>query len=224
MKALSILSLFAFLTLRASAVTPLVPFAVNLSITAQIQSSVMNNNSTTLSVPAFIKTTITNQKLLALMAEDEFGEGHYSSPVFPAGAKLVLLADPFTFVGSFYVVEDKNGNRLVDVSDLMNLQVSGGITVHSFDQNISTDLYKPFVIGYVGIVTFDDIGIGGGVQFSISQTVVATTTETLSNNGVFTESVSSKLSAGTGTGTFGNENAILTCGVQTVSGKRILTP
>ncbi len=224
MKALSILSLFAFATLSASAITPLVPFTVNLSITAQIQSSVTNRNATTLSVPTFIKSTLTTKNLLPLIAIDEFNEGHYAFQAFPAGAKLVLLADPFTFEGSFYAVEDKNGNELVDASDLMNLQVSGGITVFSFDQSISTDLYKPFVKGCVGIFTFNDTGIGGGVQFSIAQTVVATTTETLSNDGVFTESVSSKLSTGTGTGTFGDENAILTCGAQTVSGKRILTP
>ncbi len=224
MKTLSLFSLFAFLTLSASAVVPLVPFTVSLSITAQIQNSVTNRTATTLSVPTFTKSTLTTKNLLPLIAIDEFHEGHYGFQAFPAGAKLVLLADPLTFAGSFYEVEDKNGNPLVDVSDLMNLQLSGGITVFSFDQSISTDFYKPFVRGYVGVFTFDDTGAGGGVQFSIAQTVVATTTETVSSQGVFTESVSSKLSAGIGTGTFGKENAILTCGAQTASGKTVLTP
>jgi hypothetical protein len=224
MKALSILSLLAFLTLSAPAITPLVPFTVSLSITAQIQSSVTNRTTTTLSVPAFTKSTLTTKNLLPLIALDEFKEGHYAFQAFPAGAKLVLLADPLTFEVSSYAVEDKNGNELVEVSDLMNLQVSGGITVFSFDQSISTDLYKPFVRGFAGIFTFDDTGIGGGVQFSIAQTAVSTTTETESSTGVFTESASLKLSAGAGTATFGDENAILTCGAQTFSGKRILGP
>jgi hypothetical protein len=223
MKTLSLLFLLVFAALSASAFSPTVPLTVSFSITAQVQSSEMNGTSTTLSVPAFVKGTITTQKLLPLIAQDEFSEGHYSSQSFPAGAKLVVLVDPLTFADNSYAVEDKNGNELVDVSDLMSLQVSGGITVDSYNQNISTDLYKPFVLGFSGIFTFDDTGVGGGVKFSVSQTVVATTTESSPNN-VFMESVSAKLSAGSGTGAFGGSNAILTCGAQTFSGKRSLAP
>src|ERR1700742_1006432 len=110
MKTLSLLFLLAFATLSASAITPLVPFTVSLSITAQLQNSVTNRNATTLSVPAFTKSTLTTKNLLPLIAIDEFNEGHYGFQAFPAGAKLVLLADPITSEGSSYEVEDKNGN------------------------------------------------------------------------------------------------------------------
>ncbi len=79
MKTLSLLSLFALVALSASAVVPRIPIPLSLSITVQVQSSDVSSNSTTLSVPAFIKGTITTKELLAQIAEDEFAEGNYSS-------------------------------------------------------------------------------------------------------------------------------------------------
>lgn len=156
--------------------------------------------------------------MLATIAQDEFEEGNYGSPTFPAGAKLVYLTDPFSFEDSFYAVEDKNGNVLVDISDLMTFEPENGLTLISYVLNISEDIYKSFEWNYIGIVAFDDTGAGGTTVFAISYQVNGTMKDTLSK-GVVTESASSKLGAATGTATLDGTAAVLTAPAQSISGK-----
>jgi hypothetical protein len=211
----------ALLTLKASAVVPRIPFIASFAITAFTQNPNTVTTLTTVTVPAITQTAITTKTLLPIIAQDENEEGNYGSTTFPEGAKLVFLADPLSFEDSGYVVEDKNGNILVDVSDLMTLEPENGVVVNSYVQTISTGLFKTLTTQYIAIVTFDDSAAGGTTQFAISYSLDATTTETLSSKGVVTESASSKLGAASGTATLNGIPAVLTAPAQTITGKVI---
>jgi hypothetical protein len=221
MKTLSIISLLALLTLKASAVVPRIPFIASFAITASTQNPNTVTTLTTVTVPAITETAITTKTLLPIIARDENEEGNYGSTTFPEGATLVFLADPLSFEDSGYVVEDKNGNILVDVSDLMTLVPENGVVVNSYVQTISTGLFKTLTTQYIAIVAFDDTAAGGTTQFAISYSLDATTTETLSSKGVVTESASSKLGAASGTATLNGISAVLTAPAQTITGKVI---
>jgi hypothetical protein len=220
MKTLSILSLFALLTLGASAAgVPRIPFTVNFAITAVSQNSNTTTTSTTVTVPAFTKSTITTKSLLPLIAQDEFAKTNYGASTFPAGAKLVFLANPLSFEDSEYVVEDKDGNILVHVSDLLTLAPENDVVANSYVQTIATGIYKTLTTEYIAVVVFDDSSAGGTTKFAISYSLDATTTQTLSSKGVFSESANSKLGAASGTASLNGVPAVLTAPAQTLSGK-----
>jgi hypothetical protein len=219
MKILSIISLLTLLTLNVPAQLPRIPFLVSFEITASMQNPNVTTTAATVTVPAFTKSSITTKSLLPIIARDENEEGNYEFTNFPAGSMLIFLADPTNFEDSTYVVEDKDENILVDASDLLTLEPENGVVINSFVKTLSTGLYKTLNTEYVGVVTFDDSGAGGTTQFAISYLVNATTTQTVSNKGVTTETARSKLSPATGTALLNGVPAVLTAPAQTLNGK-----
>ncbi len=217
------LSLFALATVSASAQIPRIPFAVNLAITVTTQNPNTTTTSTAITVPPFIKSAITTTSLLPTIAQDEFTAGKYGSTTFPAGAKLVFMSDPFSFTSSSYVVEDKNGNPLVDISNLMTFEPENGVTLVSYVQSLPTEIYKTFSWDYIGIVTFDDTGVGGTTAFAFSYLVNATMKDTFSK-GTLTESASSKLGAATGTALLNGVPAVITVPAVQLTGKVSIAP
>ncbi len=220
----SIVPLFALFTVNVSGEVPRIPFNVSLAITVSMQNSNLTTNSTTITVPTFTKSAITTKSLLPVIAQDEFLEDKYSFTTFPAGARLVFLSDPFSFEDSSYVVEDKIGNILVDVSDLMTFEPENDVSLISYVQTIPAGttkiFYKTFSWDYVGSVTFDDTGAGGTTQFTFSYVVNATMKDTLSKDkDLLTESVTSKLGAATGTAALNGVPAVLTAPALTLTGK-----
>jgi hypothetical protein len=222
MKLLSLLSLSALLTLSASAALPVnrVPIPIAYSMTVQIQSPESTSTSTTASVPAPIKVAFTSKDLLALIAQDEFASTNYSTNSFPTGAKLVYMADPNSFLDSYYEVQDKNGASLVVATNLITLEPVNDLSVYSYKQTIATGLYKPFVRTYVGVFSYDDTAIadGEGVQFDLAQLITGTMNETTSK-GVITRTITAKIGAGVGAGTTEGTPAIFTSAAQSSTGK-----
>lgn len=222
MKALSLLTLLALFTLNASA-APItrISFTISFEIAAQVQSTEVNSNSTTITVPKFTQAKITSKSLMTLLAQDEFVEARYPTNTFPVGSKLVYLGDQKNLTGA-YVIEDKSGTVLLDVNDLITMAPETNATIYSYVQNNSTGLYKPIVRSFAGVTSFDDTGVAGGTtEFNMTQVWTATTTDTESASSL-TESSTLKLSAGAGAGVLGGVPVVLTCPAQTTHGKLIL--
>ena len=189
-------------------------------MTVQIQNPESTPTSTTTSVPVPTKVSFTAKDLLALIAQDEFASTNYSTNSFPTGAKLVYMADPNSFTDSFYEVQDKSGNSLVVVTNLITLAPVNDLSVYSYTQTTATGLYKPFVRTYVGVFSYDDTAIAEGaqVQFDLAQLITGTMNETTSK-GVITRTITAKIGAGIGAGTTAGTPAIFTSASQSSTGK-----
>jgi hypothetical protein len=197
----------------------IIPMQTVPAWTALIQNTNVMDNGKTTTVPAQTRYTISAKTLLATIAQDEFREGNYGSNSFPSGSKLVLMTDPGSFAGSYYVVEDKTTNVLVNVSDLMTLQVSGNFTVYSYVVNDATGLGSPIINDYIATLNFDDTGAGGTMKFNLSRLVVATARDSALSNGTYTETVTTKAGVGNGTGNINGNNAVIYSAPETETGK-----
>lgn len=214
--------LMSLLLLMALAVQAqiLIPIPIIPAWTALIQNPEATDSGVTTSVPAPTRYSITAKTLLAIIARDEFQEHNYPSNSFPSGSRLVLMADPGSFAGSYYVVENKSGQILVtNLSDLMSLQNLGDFTVHSYVEDDATGLNNPMMNDYIETFSFDDTGVGGTMKFNLSRLVEATSRDKASSNGSHTETVTLKAGAGNGTGNFGGNNAVVYSSPQTETGR-----
>jgi hypothetical protein len=205
--------------LAATQPQKIIPILTAPAWTAVIQSPQTIDNGITTTVPAQPLYSITAKTLLTIIAQDEFRAGNYGSSNFPAGSQLVLLADPASFADSYYVVENKAGQVLMNVSDLMNLQTAGGFTVYSYVENNATGLNNPITSDYVGTIIFDDTGAGGTMKFNLSRLVETTSMNKTTTKGTYTETVSSKVGVGNGTGNIGGNNALIYSATATETGK-----
>jgi len=217
MKSTYFMLLLALLTSTAHA-QEVTPLTQSIELTAIIQNPASINNGTTTTVPAASKSTITDASFLATLAQDEFHEGNYGSSSFPRGSKLVwIIPHPLAFSNNYYVVEDAAGQVLVNVSDLMQLQLTGDLIVDSFGMNNTTGVFvTPWINNYVATLSFDDTGAGGTMTFTIQGLVQATTTDKTSKDGDYTETVKGKWINATGFGTI-NGNAAVFYGGSTSS-------
>ena len=207
MKVLSILFLFALLTVKSFA-EGTYTFTLNFSITAELQDTNTITTTTMTYVPVFVKSHIVTKTLLQLLAQGEFMEGHYPSNSFPNGAKLVFFTNPTVPTNSYYIAEDKDGNELVDITDLLTFQPQNEVSAYSYKAANSTGIYNPFVSEYIAVTTFDDTGAGGTTKFTLDQTLETTVIQKISKN-VLTESATYRATAGMGSATFNGRTAIL---------------
>ncbi len=209
MKILSLLFLFALCTLKSFAEGNYT-FVLNFSITAQMQDTNVITTSAMTFVPVFVNNHITTKTLLQLLAQDEFAEGHYPSNSFPNGARLLFFTNPTSFTNSYYMATDKDGNQLVDVTDLLTFQPQNDVSAYSYKSANSTGIYNPFLREYIGVTSFDDTSTnaGGTTKFTLEQTIEITVIQKISKN-VLTESAATKFSTGMGTATFNGRAAVL---------------
>jgi hypothetical protein len=211
MKTIYTTLLFAMLTLAASAQLQhiYVPVAFLPDYTALVQNSQLTTNGNTTTLAKATEFSITAKSLLPIIAQDEFNAGRYGSTNFPAGAQIVFMTDPSSFADSYYVVEDKTGNALVTLTNLMSLEPEGGFIVYSFKETLATGLSDPYQDDYVAILSYDDTGLGGTTKFAVSFLLQGTEEAKPISKGRFTDTFNTSLSAECGTGSFGGQNALV---------------
>jgi len=213
------LILFAVLAALTTKADNYVPLTVTLTCTMTIETTNLNNGTVTTVEPP-TKLSVTSKHLLPIMAQDEFNEGNYSSPVFPPGSALVLLDDYDNFSDSYFVVENSEGTVLVDVSDLMVFSYQNVVDT-SGKVTDATGLVTSFKYSYIGTFSFDDTGAGGDLTFALQGLTEVTVNDTASTKlGTYTETASANLSSGNGAASLNSANAVIT-GTGSAKGKAV---
>jgi hypothetical protein len=185
--------------------------AVTASLTITVQGSTTDDGTSTVyGKPTVMK--LDTKTLLQRLAVDENLEGNYGSSTFPSKARLVLMNNAF-------LVVDRTGATLVDVSDLLsfsqgNIQVVSGKQNDASGAGSSTDLY-------IGTIVFNDSGVAGCGGINISVSGRFSEKQTISNpdkTGNQTESLSASSSDLVGEGAINGIDAVVT-GSVSISGK-----
>ncbi|MGD0351064.1 MAG: hypothetical protein ABSB84_12240 [Verrucomicrobiota bacterium] len=215
-KSLILFVVLAALTTKAA--DKIVPVKVAITGTMTIETTYSDNGTVTTFNPP-TKQSITSKSLLPIIAQDEFNEGNYSSPVFPPGSFLVLLDDEDNFSDSYFVVENSAGTVLVDVSDLIVYTIENTVFT-SGKETDATGLVKSFKESYIGTFSFDDTGAGGDLTFALQFLADVSVTDSAPKSGTYTETVSAKLSSGNGPAILNSANAVIT-GTASGSGKAV---
>jgi len=215
----------ALLTMAVGSLQAQVTQVLTITATASIQGNSSDNNTiTTYASPT--KFSVTTKVILGALAVDEHAESNYlAGSTFPSGAKLVTINNNNN-TNDFQVL-DKNGNLLVDVSDILSFNQPGENSIFSGKQNDSTQLASPSTVGsQLLTLSFDDTGIPGGegVKFFYTGIGTGTTTDTTPNvnTGVYTETDNGSLTSGTGEGTSQGTQLLIT-GTASATGKGTLT-
>jgi len=199
-------TLAAFLIIAAAVTAQaqrIVPVVFNLTATALVQNgSTTVNGVVTFAAPVAHK--ITTASTLANLAQAEYFKGHYPSPTFPVGAKLVWLNYTDDFASSHFVVTDSAMNQLCDVSDVLTWQAEIDSAVVSGQSTTgSPALMKSFKETYAATLNYDDTHAGGGQNITAHFLVQSTLNDTVSSDGItYKESITSKLLNGTGSGVY----------------------
>jgi hypothetical protein len=153
-------------------------------------------------------------ELLSTLAYDKAAQGNWQSNSFPSGAKLAVGENTFVVV--------LGTNVLVDVSDILSFS-DGGNEIVSGRKSYQTGLSSPTTTRLqIGKLTFDDTEIqgGSGLKFYMQGVVSRIETDSIPIKGIYSHTVTSKLTSGTGEGTntTGGSAFVLT-GTITATGK-----
>ena len=173
-------------------------YVLAIKAATQIQQPSTTNLSGLITTPVPLKSTFTTATILSSLAQDEHAAGNYSSSTFPAGALLVVRGDSV-------IVTDSSTNELVDVSDILTAQTDDN-SVFSGKQNNATGLAAPMLseIQYQKLV-YDDSAITNGARLSFTLGGLATvvTKDTVNATaGTYSETVTSTVKSGAGTGNY----------------------
>ncbi|HWD20408.1 MAG TPA: hypothetical protein VHB20_14125 [Verrucomicrobiae bacterium] len=131
---------------------------VTITLTA-LESGATNDNGTTTTVRPPVRRVLTSGELLKRLALDENVAGHYPNTNFPAGAHL-------SYDGAF-LVNDRKGNLLLNVSDILTLQL-GQQNIHWGSGKDSGDPPYSHASRQLVTLTYDATGLGGTMKFSAS--------------------------------------------------------
>lgn len=123
------------------------------------------------------KVAVKTKDLLARMAQAEYMAGNYGSTSFPAGSRLIYVAEND---GGYFVVVDYYGNFLCDVSDICWVE-HNGTTVFSGETLPSiingTYIYPETFFYDDGVISFNTTGtctekasITGSIIYSTCKT------------------------------------------------------
>jgi hypothetical protein len=215
-KILSLLILFACVVARGQEI--IVPTNINyvqMICTVTETISVQGNSTTadnTVTVPSPKKYSLTTKSLLAMLASYEWQAGNYESSNFPSGSKLVFFYDQSGAASNYFAVEDKAGNQLVDVSDLLTCTSQDANQLTSGKSSINSGEF-PWNADFIGLFTFDDTSKGGGEQIPLSGLVKFSITDTQSKLSSITvlvkDKVSLSLTHGVGSGYWNQTNCIV---------------
>jgi hypothetical protein len=173
-------------------------YVLAIKAATQIQQASTTNLSGLITTPVPLKSTFTTATILSSLAQDEHAAGNYPSSTFPAGALLVVRGDSV-------IVTDSATNELVDVSDILTAQ-SDDNSVFSGKQNNATGLAAPMLseIQYQKLV-YDDSAITNGAHLSFTLGGLATVVTKDTVNaiaGTYSETVTSTVKSGVGTGNY----------------------
>jgi len=173
-------------------------YVLAIKAATQIQQASTTNLDGLITTPVPLKSTVTTATILSSLAQDEHAAGNYPSSTFPAGALLVVRGDSV-------IVTDSATNELVDVSDILTAQ-SDDNSVFSGKQNNATGLAAPMLseIQYQKLV-YDDSAITNGAHLSFTLGGLATVVTKDTVNaiaGTYSETVTSTVKSGAGTGNY----------------------
>jgi len=165
---------------------PVNPYPNFLTVSATAQSQQTTNaqsNGSTILNP--LKSRIDTRQLLVWLAQDEYTAGHYGFTNFPDGAQLTYvpffpgLEGTLFFDGPATQVLDKNGQLIIDTSDILTFQ-DGNNPVFSGKLRPDNAAYNPTgkELHFVR-VNYDDSAVtnGVGVQFSLQGLMTTTFTD-----------------------------------------------
>jgi hypothetical protein len=198
------LSALSTLTLRAD-----ITQVLTLNITTYEQTGYVDNGVISAAAPP---RPIINRTadLLVTLARDENAAGLWPNTNFPAGAQLAGTDQGFAVISGT--------NILVLVTNIMSIDV-GGAVLNFGKFNDTTFLGSPTIKHmHTAKITFDDTSItnSANLKFYIQGLVTDTQTDTKPNSdGFYTETITTKMSNGTGEGTMNGTPFLLTA---TVSG------
>ena len=195
-------------------------YVLAIKAATQIQQPSSTNLSGLITTPVPLKSTFTTATILSYLAQDEHAAGNYPSSSFPAGALLVVRGDSV-------IVTDSATNELVDVSDILTAQTDDN-SVFSGKQNKATGLAAPMLseIQYQKLV-YDDSAITNGAHLSFTLGGLATVVTKDTVNaiaGTYSETVTSTVKSGAGTGNFQGTPFILTGSFTASCKKNALVP
>ena len=151
------------------------PNIVTISATAQSQQATNTASSGNSTIPNPLKSRIDTKQILAWLAQDEYAAGHYGYTNFPDGAQLIYipffagLEDSVFFSGPATQILDKNGELIIDTSDILTVQDGNN---HVFSGKLRPDnaAYNPTgkELHFIR-VTYDDSALtnGVGLQFNL---------------------------------------------------------
>lgn len=173
-------------------------FTAKVTITATIyEQGATNDNSTTTTIKAPTKVSVTTASLLKQLVIDEASEGNLPSTTLPKGAALY-------FNGSGFEI-DQGTNQLADVSDILTYTVSGqnDVTSGSFLDATGAGT-APYSQSDMQLVTiaYDDSSSTGALTFSATglATITGKATTPNAKSGKYTISGGLSLADGTGEG------------------------
>lgn len=195
-------------------------YVLAIKAATQIQQPSSTNLSGLITTPVPLKSTFTTATILSYLALDEHAAGNYPSSTFPAGALLVVRGDSV-------IVTDSSTNELVDVSDILTAQTDDN-SVFSGKQNNATGLAAPMLseIQYQKLV-YDDSAITNGAHLSFTLGGLATVVTKDTVNaiaGTYSETVTSTVNSGAGTGNFQGTPFILSGSITATCKKNATVP
>ena len=195
-----LLIILATVTVQAERIVPVV---FNLTATALVQNTATTINGVKTISPA-VSQKITTASTLANLAQAEYYQGHYASPTFPVGAKLVWLNYTDDFSSSHFVVMDSAMNQICDVDDVLtwDAQIDSSVASGQITTG-SPALAKSLKESYTAKLSYDDTNAGGGQKLTANFIVQSTLNDVVSADGLtYKETITSKIVSGTGSGVY----------------------
>ncbi len=185
------------------------PNILTISAIAESQqpTNAQSNGST---IPNPLKSRVDNKQILVWLAQDEYTEGNYGAPVFPAGTQLAID-------GPDILVEDQTGAVLVNASDIFYLQ-DGTNNVFSGKLRPDNAAYNPTgkELHYFRL-NFDDTAVPGGVglQFNLQGLMTTTFNDTKPAAYTFNRTATGKAPNAAGDGNLNGVPCVLTGSIDT---------
>jgi hypothetical protein len=184
---------------------------VSINLTLYKQNTSRDNGATTITAsPKILKYS--TKDILKALASDKFTQGYWPSNSFPKSARLATDGKGFLVV--------KGTNILADVSDIMSLDFGNKEITSGTQDDVTGLAHKSEKKLQILNITFDDLQVAGGNQlkFYLQGFLSETITDTALVNGIYTETITGSMTAGTGEGSSTNVD-FLCKGSATITGK-----
>lgn len=212
---------FFFATIAFSGFTDqVVPLTMSFTLQATGQQQNGSDNGTT-TIYSTSKQSITSKTILTALAEAEFNEDNFPTNKFPSGAKLVFMNDKNDLNSSYFIIEDKSGNQICDVSDIIQFQETGEHLILSGKISDSTGLFNKVQENYLGTLYYDDTGAGGTTAIYLTGLIQVTANDSAPSSGTYTETITAKSDTANGEGAIAGTNTVVS-GSVSASGKGTL--
>ena len=200
-----------FLGISARCLQAQVVNVLTVTATLSVQSQNVTDNGTITTTGKPQKAAFTTKTLIADLIKAEFFEGNYSSKIAPSGAKLVAVGG---FSSPDFQIWDAANDVLVDVSDILSSATGAyGTQLVSGTTNDNTGLANFGVTNQqIFVLTYDDTGANGTLQFNLVGLLISKTTDTAPNvtTGAYYETQTDTATNAVGDGNYKNSPMLIT--------------